>query len=105
MPLRTSWHRRPRDGRLSLSRQPDQHFDILVLDAFSGYAIPIHLLTAEAFALYQRHLAAGGAIAIDLTNRHLDLAPPVRAGARSSTCMPWRSPPPPSNHLSHRRGY
>jgi SAM-dependent methyltransferase len=63
------------DARLSLSRQEDQHFDVLVLDAFSGDAIPVHLLTTEAFALYRRHLAPGGVIAIHLTNKHLDLGP------------------------------
>jgi protein-L-isoaspartate O-methyltransferase len=71
----------PGDARLSLERQPSQHFDLLVLDAFSGDAIPTHLLTREAFAVYLRHLAAGGVIAAHITNKYLDLAPVVRAAA------------------------
>ena len=71
----------PGDARLSLERQPPQHFDLLVLDAFSGDAIPTHLLTREAFAVYLRHLATDGVIAAHITNNYLDLAPVVRAAA------------------------
>jgi hypothetical protein len=63
------------DGRVSLERDPPQNFDVLVLDAFSSDAIPVHLLTREAFALYRKHLAPGGAIAVHITNRYLRLAP------------------------------
>jgi spermidine synthase len=69
------------DGRVSLERQPAQGFDVLVLDAFSSDAIPTHLLTAEAFALYTKHLDARGVIAVNVTNRHLDLEPVVRGAA------------------------
>ncbi len=48
------------DGRLSLEADPPRDFDVLVLDAFSGDAIPVHLLTEEAFALILRHLKACG---------------------------------------------
>ena len=66
------------DGRLSIEREPpDQRFDILVLDAFSGDAIPVHLLTREAFEIYLRHMNPGGVIAVHITNRHLDLEPVV----------------------------
>lgn len=65
------------DARLSLEREPDQQFDLLVLDAFSGDAIPTHLLTREAFQIYQRHLADGGVLAIHVSNKHLDLRPVV----------------------------
>lgn len=65
------------DARLSLEREPDQQFDLLVLDAFSGDAIPTHLLTREAFGIYQRHLAEGGVLAIHVSNKHLDLRPVV----------------------------
>jgi hypothetical protein len=61
------------DGRLSLEREPDQGFDVLVLDAFNADAVPTHLLTREAMALYERHLADGGVIAINVINRYLDL--------------------------------
>jgi hypothetical protein len=65
------------DARLSMEREPPQHYDVLVLDAFSGDAIPIHLLTREAMATYLRHLKPDGALAFHITNRHLDLAPVV----------------------------
>ena len=67
------------DARLSLAKEVPQNFDILVLDAFSGDAIPIHLLTVEAFDLYLHHLRDGGVIAMHLSNRHLDLSP-IAAG-------------------------
>ncbi len=69
------------DARLSLDRAEPQKFDVLVLDAFSGDAPPAHLLTREAFAIYQRHMAKGGIIAIHITNRYVDLAPVVQAAA------------------------
>jgi hypothetical protein len=71
------------DARLRLAAEPDGSFDLLVLDAFSSDAIPIHLLTAEAFALYERKLAAGGVILLHLSNRYLDLPPVVAAVAQS----------------------
>ncbi len=73
----------PGDGRLSLERQPPQEFDILAVDAFSGDAIPVHLLTREAFELYFRHLKPHGALAIHVTNRLLDLPPLIEAEART----------------------
>jgi len=65
------------DGRLALTREPAQAFSVLVVDAFSGDAVPAHLLTREALALYRRHLEPGGVIAVHITNRHLDLRPLV----------------------------
>lgn len=65
------------DGRLSLEREHSPPFDVIVLDAFSGDAIPVHLLTREALALYRRHLTARGVIAFHVSNRFLDLAPVV----------------------------
>jgi hypothetical protein len=70
------------DGRLSLEREPSQAFDLLVLDAFSGDAIPTHLLTREAFEIYRRHLKPGGMIATHVSNMSLDLRPPVLRLAR-----------------------
>jgi hypothetical protein len=61
------------DGRLSLEREPSQRFDVLVLDAFNGDAVPVHLLTAEAFEVYRRHLAPGGILAIHVSNKYMDL--------------------------------
>jgi hypothetical protein len=71
------------DGRLSLAREPDQQFDILIVDAFSGDSVPVHLLTREAFDLYFRHLKPAGVLAVHVTNKYLALAPVVHriAGA------------------------
>jgi SAM-dependent methyltransferase len=63
------------DARLSLDREAPQNYDILAVDAFSSDAIPIHLLTREAFALYFRHLKPGGVLAVHISNKHLNLAP------------------------------
>jgi SAM-dependent methyltransferase len=69
------------DARLVLEREPAQQFDILVVDAFSGDAIPVHLLTREAFGVYFRHLRPGGVLAVHISNRHLDLEPVVAHAA------------------------
>jgi len=63
------------DARLVLEREPPQGFDLLALDAFSSDAIPVHLLTREAFATYLRHLRPQGVIAVHISNRHINLAP------------------------------
>jgi hypothetical protein len=65
------------DGRLSLEREPDQKFDVLLMDAFSGDSIPLHLLTREAMAIYMRHLRPGGVLGFQATNRFIDIAPVV----------------------------
>ena len=65
------------DARLSMEREADQQYDVIVLDAFSSDAIPVHLLTLEAFDHYQRHLKPDGAIAVHVSNRYLDLHPVV----------------------------
>ncbi len=65
------------DARLSMEHEPSQQLDILVLDAFSSDAIPVHLLTREAFEIYRRHLKPDGVIAVHVSNRHLDLRPVV----------------------------
>jgi spermidine synthase len=62
------------DARLSLARE-SALFDVLVLDAFSSDAIPVHLLTREAFELYKQRLAPHGVIAVHISNRYLDLRP------------------------------
>jgi hypothetical protein len=67
----------PGDARLTLEQEPPQHFDLLVLDAFSSDAIPVHLLTKEAFEVYQRHLNTNGIIAVHISNHYLDLEPVV----------------------------
>ena len=69
------------DARLSLEREKPNEFDVLAVDAFSGDAIPVHLLTIEAFTLYFRHLKPHGVLAIHVSNRFLELAPIVKAAA------------------------
>ena len=71
----------PGDARTSLASEAPQHFDVLIVDAFSGDAIPLHLLTTQALALYRQHLAPGGVIAFHISNRHVDLEPPIWAMA------------------------
>jgi spermidine synthase len=61
------------DGRLQLARAPAAHYGLLILDAFSSDAIPMHLLTAEAVELYFSKIADGGWLAMHLSNRYLDL--------------------------------
>ncbi len=63
------------DARLSLAKAPDQHYDLIVLDAFSSDAIPVHLLTREALRLQLSKLAHGGILAFHISSRHLDLRP------------------------------
>ena len=72
------------DARTSLAAEPPQHFDVLVVDAFSGDAIPLHLLTIQALALYRRHLAPDGILAFHISNRHVDLEPPIVLLAQSA---------------------
>jgi hypothetical protein len=76
------------DARLSLARElasgTPQHYDVLVVDAFSGDAIPVHLLTREAIALYRSHLAPGGILAIHVSNQYIDLAPEVQLLAQNA---------------------
>jgi spermidine synthase len=69
------------DARVSLSAEPPQQFDVLVVDAFSGDAVPVHLLTAQAIALYQRHLKPAGILAMHVSSQYLDLAPVVQQQA------------------------
>jgi len=79
----------PGDARLSMQRELDrnerQEFDVLVIDAFSGDAIPVHLLTQEAFEIYFRQLSRpSGILAIHVTNTYLDLRPVVIGAAEHS---------------------
>jgi hypothetical protein len=62
------------DARLTLADTPDGSYDIIIVDAFSSDAIPIHLLTREAMALYAKKIAPTGIVTMHLSNRHLELA-------------------------------
>jgi hypothetical protein len=76
------------DARLVMERQlargEAKQFDVLVIDAFSSDAIPVHLLTKECFAIYLAHLKSTGVLAIHISNRHLDLGPVVRTLAENA---------------------
>jgi hypothetical protein len=65
------------DARLTLAAGPPAVYDLLILDAFSSDAIPMHLLTAEALQMYLDKLKPSGALALHISNRHLDLEPVV----------------------------
>src|SRR5580704_425351 len=65
------------DARLSLAAEPPQHFNVIVVDAFSGDAIPVHLLTREALVLYRRHLQPNGIIVFHVSNQYIDLEPVI----------------------------
>ncbi len=68
------------DARLRMAQLPkDKRYDVIVLDAFTGGSVPIHLLTREAFQIYANHLKPDGYIAINITNAYLNLYPIVKA--------------------------
>ena len=72
------------DARLSLEREPPQGFDLLAVDAFSSDAIPIHLITKEALAVYLRHVKPDGIVAFHVSNRFLSLVPVVARIAKEN---------------------
>jgi hypothetical protein len=88
------------DARLNIGRAPDGAYDVLIVDAFSSDAIPMHLLTREALALYLRKLAPGGRLLFHISSRTLDLRPVIGALAADAG-VPARTlfdlPPPGSS--------
>jgi hypothetical protein len=66
------------DGRSSLEREQNVRYDLLGIDAFSGDAIPMHLITREAMELYTKHLADDGVLVFQVTNRYVDLPPVIK---------------------------
>lgn len=92
----------PGDGRLSLASElslgTPQSFDVLVVDAFSGDAIPLHLLTTQAIDLYRKHLAPGGIIAFHISNQHVDLEPPIALLAQAAGMTARRVSSPPNGN-------
>jgi spermidine synthase len=80
-----------------LEQEPSQSFDLIVLDAFSDDAIPVHLLTREAFQAYFARLRRGSALAVHVTNSYLDLNPVVEslAGALGKGVVRIHSPADP----------
>ena len=93
----------PGDARLSLARAPRARYGVLVADAFSSDAIPVHLLTREALALYRSRLRPGGVIAFHISNRFLELEPVLGALARDAglRCIAQKEP---RSELGHPRG-
>ena len=72
------------DARLSLARTT-RRYRLIVLDVCNSDAIPVHLLTREALQLYLEHLAPGGVLVFNISNRHLDLEPVLGALARDAS--------------------
>ena len=75
------------DARLQLRKEPDQRFGLIVLDAFSSDAVPIHLLTKEAIDLYLSKLTVGGRLAMHISNNYLDLRPVIAALAQNANLV------------------
>ncbi|HVH13053.1 MAG TPA: fused MFS/spermidine synthase, partial [Longimicrobium sp.] len=72
------------DARVQLAADTARQYDLILLDAFSSDAIPVHLMTREALQTYLARLAPGGIIAFHVSNRYLDLEPVVAALARDA---------------------
>lgn len=71
------------DGRKALEAEKNGKYDLLVIDAFNGDAVPVHLLTREAVSLYMEHVKPDGVCLLHISNRYLDLAPPIANIAKS----------------------
>lgn len=69
------------DARISLEKLKSQNYDLLIIDAFNGDNVPVHLLTQEALTLYRRHLKAEGLILFNFSNRYIDLLTPLSTTA------------------------
>jgi hypothetical protein len=92
------------DARLTLRTAPHAAYDLLIVDAFSSDAIPMHLITREALALYLEKLAPGGVIAWHVSNRNLDLAPIIGDLAADAGIAAWvRSDQPTRAELARYR--
>lgn len=77
------------DARLTFAREPDGVYDLIVVDAYSSDAIPIHLATKEAMAIYKAKLAPQGAVVMHVSNRHLELSSVVVGIAHANDLMSW----------------
>jgi hypothetical protein len=77
------------DARLTFAREPDATYDLIIVDAYSSDAIPIHLATKEAMAIYKAKLAPGGAVVMHVSNRHLELASVVVGIADANGMTSW----------------
>ena len=77
------------DARLTFAREPDGIYDLIIVDAYSSDAIPIHLATEEAMAIYKQKLAPQGAVLMHVSNRHLELASVVVGIADANDMKSW----------------
>ena len=79
------------DGRIMLEKQPDNKFDVIILDAFSSDSIPVHLITSEALAIYFDKLKPGGALVFHISNRYLELGSVVSSTAATQDAFTYIS--------------
>jgi len=77
------------DARLTFAREPDGIYDLIIVDAYSSDAIPIHLATEEAMEIYKDKLAPQGAVAMHVSNRHLELSSVVVGIADANDLKSW----------------
>jgi hypothetical protein len=77
------------DARLTFAREPDGSYDLIIIDAYSSDAIPIHLATEEAMAIYKAKLAPQGAVVMHVSNRHLELSSVVVGIAEANDLKSW----------------
>jgi hypothetical protein len=77
------------DARLTFAREPDGVYDLIIVDAYSSDAIPIHLATEEAMAIYKKKLAPQGAVVMHVSNRHLELASVIVGIADANELTSW----------------
>ena len=77
------------DARLTLAKEPDHQFDLVIVDAYSSDAIPVHLATTEAMALYKSKLAPQGVVVMHISNRHLELHIVVEGIAAANGLKTW----------------
>jgi hypothetical protein len=77
------------DARVTFAHEPDRAYDLIVVDAYSSDAIPVHLATAEAMALYKSKLAAHGVVLMHVSNRHLELKSVVEGIAAANGLKTW----------------
>jgi hypothetical protein len=77
------------DARLTFAREPDSSYDLIIVDAYSSDAIPIHLATREAMRIYRDKLAPQGAVVMHVSNRHLELASVVVGIAQANDLVSW----------------
>jgi len=77
------------DARLTFAEEPDHVYDLIIVDAYSSDAIPIHLATAEAMAIYKAKLAPHGVVVMHISNRHLELGSVVEGIAAANGLKTW----------------